>query len=89
MISAGAAMLPAAAAWACPSCNQGLENDPAGLAFYWGTLFMMAMPYSVALTVGGGLFYVYWRAARNAPAALETDNLSWSVEGPERRVDGE
>lgn len=77
-------MLTAASAWACPTCSEAIKDDPAAVAFYWSTLFMIAMPYSIALTVGGGLIYVYRRAARSAPTPLETDGLSWPIEGPEK-----
>jgi hypothetical protein len=73
----------AAAAFACPTCSEAIKDDPAGLAFYWSTLFMIAMPYTIALTVGGGLFYAYRRAARSA-AAPAIDSSLWPAEGPER-----
>lgn len=73
------------AAWACPSCNRAIEGDPAALAFYWSTLFMIAMPYLLVAVVGGGLAYVYWSAARNAAAPLEpTEHMTWSARGPEK-----
>lgn len=75
----------APAAWACPSCNRAIEGDPAALSFYWSTLFMIAMPYLLVASVGGGLAYVYWSAARNAAARLEpTESMTWSAGGPEK-----
>ena len=82
MLIAFAAVFVASAAWACPSCNQALDGDPAALAFYWGTLFMMAMPYTIALTIGGGVFFVYWRAARNAPRVTRSRQFSQYVLPP-------
>jgi hypothetical protein len=82
---AAAVSIAAAPAWACPSCNRAIEGDPAALAFYWSTLFMIAMPYLLVAVVGGGLAYVYWSAARNAAAPLEpTENMMWSARGPEK-----
>ncbi len=82
---AAVSSISALPAWACPSCNQGLEGDPAGLAFYWSTLFMIAMPYLLVLTVGGVLGLLYWNAARNAAATFDqTETMTWPAEGPEK-----
>jgi hypothetical protein len=79
-----AVCLPAAS-WACPSCLRAIDGNPAALAFYWSTLFMIAMPYLLVLGVGGGLAFVYWNAARKAPALLEpTEEVMWSANGPDK-----
>jgi hypothetical protein len=81
----GAALWNAASpAWACPTCSNALEGDPVGLAFYWSTLFMIAMPYLLVSVVGGGVALVYWNAARNAAALSEKTESMWSAEGPEK-----
>jgi hypothetical protein len=61
-----------------------LEGDPAALAFYWSTLFMIAMPYLLVCVVGGGVALIYWNAARKAPALTEQIERLWSAGGPEK-----
>lgn len=85
MLVGCAVLFIASIASACPTCSNAIKDDPAALAFHWSTLFMLAMPYLLASTVGGGLFYVYWNAARNAAAESDsTATASWSSKGPER-----
>jgi len=86
LVAAGLAAASApATVWACPSCNRAIDGDPAALAFYWSTLFMIAMPYLLVLGVGGGLTFLYWNAARKAAAPLEPiENMTWSAGGPEK-----
>jgi hypothetical protein len=81
---AGVVGLSAAAAAACPTCSEAIKGDPVALSFYWSTLFMIAMPYALILGVGGGLAFVYWRAARNAAQIDSADTMSWSARGPEK-----
>lgn len=78
----GGIVISAAAAWACPTCSEAIAGDPAALSFYWSTLFMIAMPYALVLGVGGGLMYVYWRAARNAAEMDSIEPVSWPARGP-------
>lgn len=47
---------------ACPSCKT--IDDPIVKGFKWSILFLMAMPYIVSGLIGGGVFYVYYRAHR-------------------------
>lgn len=84
LAAAAAVWSGAARAWACPSCNQALEGDPAALAFYWSTLFMIAMPYLMVLAVGGGVALIYRRAARDVAPLDELEHMTWSGEGPEK-----
>lgn len=82
---AAAIQLVAFAASACPTCSEAIKDDPAALAFQWSTLFMIAMPYLLVGSVGGGLAYVYWNAARSAAAESgSTEIMSWPSKGPER-----
>ncbi len=68
-----AAVLLAAAvriAEACAVCGGGLTpGDPMARGFYWGVLFLMATPFTIAGAFGGWLLYMYWRARRGAAAA--------------------
>ncbi len=48
-----------AVCWIGPSSP---EHDALARGFYWGILFLMAMPFAVAGSIGGWLFYVYRRS---------------------------
>lgn len=49
-------------AQACAVCGHGPGSpDPMGRGYYWGILFMMAMPFSIVGAVGGWLAYLHWR----------------------------
>lgn len=82
--AAVATWVAAAPAWACPSCNRAIEGDPVALSFYWSTLFMISMPYLLVGTVGGGIAFFYWNAARKAAQSATIESMTWSAEGPER-----
>jgi hypothetical protein len=58
-------LLPGAAD-ACAVCGTGppLPGHRVAHEFFWGTLFLMAMPLAVAGSIGGWLLYVHWRAGR-------------------------
>ena len=85
LIAAAVLVCSPAAVWACPSCLRAIDGNSAAVAFYWSTLFMIAMPYLLVLGIGGGLAFVYWRAARQAAALSEpTENMMWSANGPEK-----
>ena len=45
---------------ACSVCLTG-ANDPTADAFNASVLFLMATPYAVVGSIGGGLFYAYRR----------------------------
>ena len=59
---AGVAVLLASrgVAHACSVCMTG-ANDPTADAFNASVLFLMATPYAVVGSIGGGLFYAYRR----------------------------
>ena len=74
-IAAAVVLCAAAAASACPTCKDGLDQaDPAGqrvaAGFYYSILFMMSMPYIILTTVGG---FAY-RTVRKAKAARDEGN---------------
>ncbi len=60
----GLALLVPEAAKACAVCGTGpgVPDDPTARGFYWGILFLMAMPFAVAGSIGAWLFYRAWRA---------------------------
>ncbi len=62
---AGLALLFPAAAEGCAVCGTGpgVAGDPTARGFYWGILFLMAMPFTVAGSIGAWLVYRYWRAS--------------------------
>ncbi len=53
-------------ALACPLCKDAIANDPVAAAFNWTTLLLIAVPWLLVASIGGWVFYVYWRAARHA-----------------------
>ena len=53
---------------ACAVCGLG-PNDVGGHAFNSSVLFMMAIPYSTVLVIGGIVFYS-WRKAQRRSATL-------------------
>jgi len=61
----GMSLLLPAAAEACAVCGTGpgVAGDPTARGFYWGILFLMAMPFAVAGSIGAWLLYRYWRAS--------------------------
>jgi hypothetical protein len=62
------------AAHACAVCVTG-AGDPTADAFNWSVLFLMAMPYLVVGSIGGGLFYSYRRAAAKREQAETAEPL--------------
>jgi hypothetical protein len=67
---------PTSGAWAqaCAMCKTALANaDEATVrAFNWSILLLLSAPYLLAGSVGGWLFYAYWRgrAARPVPRVV-------------------
>jgi hypothetical protein len=57
------------AAWACPSCNDAIGNDPVATALSWTTLLLIAMPLLLGGSIGGWIAISYWRAAREEAVA--------------------
>ncbi len=81
------AMGPAALAWlvpalaqACAVCGSGPEvaGDPTARGFYWGLLFLMALPFAVFGAVAGGLLYRYWRASGQSWRGLGVGRPAWT-----------
>ncbi len=62
-LTAVAHLLPVVAE-ACAVCGTGpgIPGDPTTRGFYWGILFLMAMPFAVAGSIGAWLAYRHWRA---------------------------
>lgn len=56
---------------ACPTCKEGMENDPAAAAmirgYFWSILFMMSMPFLIF----GGLGTYFYLLVRKARAAQQ------------------
>jgi hypothetical protein len=49
---------------ACPACKDALSGDPVGTALSGTTLFMIAVPMTLILSIGGWIVLTYRRAAR-------------------------
>lgn len=66
------------AAWACPTCRDGLAQDAAHAnlvrGYFWSICFMMSMPF-VIFGAMFGYFYVSIRRARRVlrPAPVPSD----------------
>jgi hypothetical protein len=61
----GVVLLVPATVQACAVCGTGpgVADDPTLRGFYWGILFLMAMPFAVAGSIGAWMVYRYWRAS--------------------------
>jgi hypothetical protein len=60
----GVVLVVPAAVEACAVCGTGpgVAGDPTARGFYWGILFLMAMPFAVVGSIGAWLVYRYWQA---------------------------
>jgi len=56
----------------------GVDGDPTARGFYWGVLFLMALPFAVAGSIGGWLVYRYWRAHGIHWRDLWIGRLAWT-----------
>lgn len=80
--AAGGWLLPALAE-ACAVCGAGggsPEHDAIARGFYWGVLFLMAMPFAVAASIGGWLWYAHRRGRRPA-RETSARGLAWMEQG--------
>ncbi|HEY3302475.1 MAG TPA: hypothetical protein VGL70_02945 [Candidatus Binatia bacterium] len=69
------------AAHACAVCIGGAAGDRLTDAFNWSVLFLMAMPYTILVSVAGFFFYSYRRAAKKTGGETEKApvvNLAWT-----------
>jgi heme/copper-type cytochrome/quinol oxidase subunit 2 len=78
------------AAWACPTCKDGLADSPNASnlvqGYFWSICFMMSMPFVILGGLGTYFYYEVRRARANspestlatgsAPGGLETSSLS-------------
>lgn len=76
----GAALLIPVAASACAVCGigPGVAGDPTARGFYWGILFLMAMPFAVAGSIGAWLVYRYWLASADRWRRGLGEPLGWT-----------
>ena len=56
-------------AGACAVCGTGppLPGHKVPSEFFWGSLFLLVIPFVVFAGMGGWLFYMHWRARRGRP----------------------
>jgi hypothetical protein len=68
-----------AAGQACAVCGTGpdVAGDPTARGFYWGILFLMAMPFAVAGSIGAWWVYRYWRAQGHRASKAPVAPLAW------------
>ncbi|MBI4537372.1 MAG: hypothetical protein HY712_05390 [candidate division NC10 bacterium] len=76
----GVAFLVPVAAEACAVCGTGpgVTGDPTARGFYWGILFLMAMPFAVAGSIGAWLVYRYWRASVGCWRKVSGAPFAWT-----------
>lgn len=76
----GLTWLVPAVAWACGVCGAGpdVAGDPTARGFYWGVLFLMALPFTVFGSVAGWLFFRYWRAQGRGWRRTWVGRLAWT-----------
>ena len=55
---------------ACEACKEAVKDDPVGTALSATTLLLIGMPALLIGSIGGWIGYVYWRASRQASAAV-------------------
>ena len=55
---------------ACAVCGLG-PNDTAGHAFNTSVLFMMGVPYSTVLIIGGAVYLVWRKASRQKDLPID------------------
>jgi len=75
-VAIGLSLTGPAAAVACPLCKDAIANDPVAAAFNSTTEFMIAVPFLLIGSIGGWIFYRYWRSARDANAP-ERAPVTW------------
>jgi len=76
----GSSLVIPSAVLACPACKDALSGDPIGSALSWTTLLLIAFPSGLVTCIGGWIFFMYWRAARQAASApVESPSPSWSA----------
>ena len=82
----GAALLVPATAYACAVCGfgPGVAGDPTARGFYWGILFLMAMPFAVVGSIGAWLVYRYWRASTDHRRTGVVAPFVWTHKESER-----
>jgi hypothetical protein len=80
VILAGLTWLVPAVARACAVCGAGpdVAGDPTARGFYWGVLFLMAMPFAVFGSIAGWLVYRYWRAHGRGWRSGWVGRLAWT-----------
>ncbi|MGH7406771.1 MAG: hypothetical protein ACREKF_02020 [Candidatus Methylomirabilales bacterium] len=79
--SAAGAWLVPVAAQACAVCWSGAgspEHDALARGFYWGVLFLMAMPFAVVASIGGWLWYAHWRGRGRRGKETSVQDLAWT-----------
>jgi len=77
----GAGLLIPALPTLAQACAVCVGSSPEDAGYFWGVLFLMAMPFAVGGLIGGWLWYHY----RQGPAGLVSGAPTVIVEGPSGR----
>lgn len=78
-IGAVALLIPTLAG-ACAVCwigGSSPDHDATARGFYFGLLFLMAMPFAVVGSIAGWLFYMY-RRAHGSRKKVPVQRLAWT-----------
>jgi hypothetical protein len=64
-------------AQACAMCQTVIPqaNEPIARGMFWSVLLLLTAPFAVSATVGGWIFYQYWRAKRTPANQRSTADL--------------
>lgn len=61
---------------ACPTCKDGMAQDPARInmvrGYFWSILFMMSMPFLIF----GGLGYYFYREMKRLQSTLKSQGVT-------------
>jgi hypothetical protein len=77
----GSGLLVSALPTLAQACAVCVGSSPEDAGYFWGVLFLMAMPFAVGGLIGGWLWYHY----RRGPAGLVSGASTAIVEGPSGR----
>ncbi len=84
-IVAAVGLLAPVVAQACAVCGISSANDPFSRGINWGILFMMAMPFTIAGSLGGWLIFRYWpRGKVRRPADEPVQDAALTQEESEK-----
>ncbi len=86
-LTIGGLLLFAAAAHACPMCNQSIaEQNSLPHAYMYSIIFMLTMPAAVFTGIGSFIFFQFRKAAAAVPPTDDDHDPAPTVESAEREL---